>query len=81
MATPLVHRLKRRRKKLGRSLRRAAEVSALSNPHICQIEGGDDASVVKISWLTFRRLCKVYDLEPVKLDAELERIAKKEGLL
>jgi predicted transcriptional regulator len=77
----LPEKLKKRRVKLGRSLRKAADISGLSNPHLCQIEGRPETALVNCSWLTLRRICLAYELAPEMLDAALAAIAKKEKLL
>jgi len=73
--------LKKRRVKLGRSLRKAAEISGLSNPHLCQMEGREDVALLKFSWLTLRKVCKAYDISPKMLDEQLQEIAVREKLL
>ena len=79
--TTLPKALKNRRVKLGRSLRRAAEISGLSNPRLCQLENDGEVSFLTMSWLTLQRVCKAYDVAFAELNTKLLRIARRKKAL
>lgn len=73
--------LKQRRAELKRSLRRAAEISGLSNPRLCQLENDPEASFLTMSWLTLQRVCLAYDVPFTALHEQLESIARRRKVL
>jgi len=73
--------LRDRRAELKRSLRRAAEISGLSNPRLCQLENDNEAAFLTMSWLTLQRVCLAYDVPFVALHEQLENIAKRRKAL
>lgn len=73
--------LKKRRAELKRSLRRAAEISGLSNPRLCQLENDGEASFLSMSWLTLQRVCLAYDVPFQMLHETLKDIAQRRKVL
>jgi transcriptional regulator with XRE-family HTH domain len=73
--------LKKRRAELNRSLRRAAEISGLSNPRLCQLENDTEVSFLTMSWLTLQRVCLAYDVPFTALHEKLQSIARQRKVL
>lgn len=77
----LPQELKYRRKKLGRSLRRAAEIAGLSNPWLSRLENDDESLFLAMTWTTLQRVCRAYDVAFSELNAKLETIARRKKAL
>lgn len=73
--------LKKRRAKLQRSLRRASEISGLSNPRLCQLENDGEKAFLSMSWLTLQRVCLAYDFPFATLHEALKGIARRRKVL
>lgn len=73
--------LKQRRLKLGRSLRRAAEIAGLSNPWLSRLENDDETLFLMMTWVTLHRVCKAYDIPFSELNKKLESIARRKRAL
>lgn len=73
--------LKHRRMKLGRSLRRAAEIAGLSNPWLSRLENDDEILFLTMTWVTLHRVCKAYDVPFLELNKKLESIARRRRAL